>query len=80
LRLVAVDTDGVEHVAARHQSSGSATVTLGEYWVDLPIASIQEWRIETRPFDQWMEFRNISLHPDQATQVEIVTSDDAKKK
>ena len=47
----------------------------GEMYVPLPLSSLRELQYRYRPFDPWMEIRNISLHPGQATKVEIVTSE-----
>jgi hypothetical protein len=46
--------------------------------VNLPQNSIRQWQLQSRPFDQWIEIRGISLHPGQKTNVTIATSDDQK--
>jgi len=36
-------------------------------------------RLQTRPYDQWIEFRNVSLVQGTKTDVQVVTSDDSTK-
>jgi RNA polymerase sigma factor (sigma-70 family) len=78
MRLLAVDRAG--HQTPARESSGVSTTggALAEFTVRMPAASIKQWQLQTRPFNQWIEIRNISLHRGQPTSVEIVTSDDKK--
>jgi hypothetical protein len=48
----------------------------GELVVGMPLQSIREIVYSHRTFNEWIEIRNISLHPGQKTIVQIVTSDD----
>jgi hypothetical protein len=43
----------------------------------LPVDRVTEYRFQTRPFDQWIEVRYVSVHPGTVTRVEIVASDGA---
>jgi hypothetical protein len=79
VRLVAADRGGKQVVATAVSSVGDATGRMGEYSVRLPQSSISEWQVQIRPFDQWIEFRHISLHRGQKTAVQILTSDDKVK-
>lgn len=77
-RLVAIDRTG-RVVPARGTSSISGnTGFVGEFAVSLPRNSIRQWQLQSRPYDQWIEIRGISLHAGQKTNVTIVTSDDQK--
>jgi len=78
-RIVAIDRAGKTVLARSVTNAGDgATTFAGEYSVDLPLNLIQQWQLQARPFDQWIEIRGISLHPGQKTNVTIVTSDDRK--
>jgi RNA polymerase sigma factor (sigma-70 family) len=80
VRLVVIDRSGRKHVASGYSSArngGSSYVC--EYGVDVPVNSIKECQLQTRPYDQWIEIRNISLHPGQITDVQTATSDSPPK-
>ncbi|MGD0767710.1 MAG: sigma-70 family RNA polymerase sigma factor [Tepidisphaeraceae bacterium] len=76
VRLVAIDRAGNIIPAAGTHTAGNDSSFVGEYLVTLPPDSIRQWQLQTRPFDQWIEIRGISLHPNQKTTVTTVTSDD----
>jgi hypothetical protein len=79
-RLVAIDRNGREHPASGYTSASSRTGLVCEFGVrGVSVNSIKEWRLQTRPYDQWIEIRNISLHSGQITNVQVVTSDSAQK-
>lgn len=67
-RLVAVTTDGREQASliAYQGNNGSAVFR------NLPVSSISELRFQVRPYD-WVEFKNVSLHPGKKTQVDVVS-------
>ena len=62
-RLIAVDTNGVEHVPP---SSKNAPIDKSEAWTctftGVPLASLAEFRIQVRPI-HWVEFRDLPLEP-----------------
>lgn len=76
-RWVAMDTDGHEHQAWMRSMQSSPSGTTGELEADVPIQSLASLAFQERPYSQWLEIRNISLHPGQQTNVDIRTSDDA---
>ena len=78
IRLVAIDRTGRQTPAQGWSSVGNTGGSIGEYSVHVPPSSIKQWQLQTRPYNQWIEIRNISLHRGQSTSVEIVTSDDKK--
>jgi hypothetical protein len=75
VRMVAVDDAGNEHPALTETTISDGTTTIGQFFSELPRASIKKWEFQTRPFDQWIEIRHVALRPGQKTQVQIVTSD-----
>ena len=75
-RLLAIDNSGRQIIAEGVGGAGSNSGSVEEYTVKLPRASISQWQLQARPFNQWIEIRNISLRRDQLTSVKIVTSDD----
>ena len=78
-RVIAVDTGGQEHTAARTEGSvvGDAK-QLASTFQNLPLKQIKEVRFQARPY-QLVEFRNVSLHPGRKTDVPIVLSADSEK-
>jgi RNA polymerase sigma factor (sigma-70 family) len=82
-RMVAIDLAGKEHAMTSRSSitsGGQASrIHSGEYAVHLPAAQIREFRFQSRPYNQWIEIRNISLNLGQETQVQVVTSDSPAK-
>jgi RNA polymerase sigma factor (sigma-70 family) len=76
LRLVAVDRSGRQTVAQGGFGMWQSGSSMLEFTVRLTAGSISAWKLQTRTYDQWIEFRNISLHRDQTSFVEVVTSDD----
>jgi RNA polymerase sigma factor (sigma-70 family) len=79
VRLVAVDSANREIPATTMSLMSDGNAVMGEFRSDLPLAVIKQWKLQTRPFDQWIEIRHISLHPGRQTNVQIVTSDDPAK-
>ncbi|MGD0140806.1 MAG: sigma-70 family RNA polymerase sigma factor [Tepidisphaeraceae bacterium] len=76
VRLVAIDRAGNIIPAAGTHTAGNDSSFVGEYFVMLPPNSIRQWQMQTRPFNQWIEIRGISLHPGVKANVTTVTSDD----
>jgi hypothetical protein len=76
LRLVAIDHTGKLVPATGSGCASTDSTYVGEYSVALPQNSIRQWQLQTRPFNQWIEIRGISLHPGQKTTVTTATSDD----
>jgi hypothetical protein len=63
LRLLAVDTNGVEHPHTHESTSRNKKSSLWTYsFRDVPLYSIGEIRVEVRPI-HWIEFRDIALKP-----------------
>lgn len=62
-RLIAVDTDGVEHAANSAQGSPVEKVTLWSYTFDqLPLSRVREFQMQVRPVS-WVAFANVALKP-----------------
>lgn len=75
VRLVAIDYSGRETVAEFGNMVSNGAGTMSQYSIVLAPHLIRQWRLESRPFNQWIEFRNISLHRGQKTDPKISTSD-----
>lgn len=62
-RVVAVDTNGVEHSAFRGTSTSVENVSLfTATFHELSLAAVKEFHLQVRPI-HWVEFRKIALHP-----------------
>ncbi len=62
-RLIAVDTNGVEHAAHGTQGTPIEKVTLWTATFDrLPFDQLQEFRLQVRPL-HWIEFPDVALQP-----------------
>lgn len=73
-RLLAVTSDGNEHVAwlGAIGDKGAAV-----FW-HVSLSSIEELRLQIRPYT-WVEFKNISLQPEQETDVKVISSGSSDK-
>ncbi len=60
-RIVAVDTNGVEHPETSRTGIPSETTATWTYTFRLPLAQIKEFRAQVRPL-HWVEFRDVALH------------------
>jgi hypothetical protein len=78
MRLVAIDRAGHQIPADGWSSVGGSGGLAAEYAVRLPVASIKQWEMQSRPLNQWIEIRNVSLHRGQPSSVKIATSDDKR--
>jgi hypothetical protein len=47
---------------------------------DTDPAAIESFRVETRPYDAWVEFRDVATEPGMATKPQVVTSEPAAGK
>jgi prepilin-type processing-associated H-X9-DG protein len=75
VRLAAVDVNNVEHPPGSRSGSGSAAgLSQIQVEFDLPLDDIAAFDRQIRPV-AWVEFRNVSLRPGGAQQVEIVTTE-----
>lgn len=63
LRLVAVDSDEVEHTPVRSYSSGVRDYVQLEVEFGFPLAKLKEFRLKSRPFE-WVDFADVSLKPE----------------
>jgi hypothetical protein len=78
LRLCARDAGGKTRVALRFQCRGEgppAPTECGFLFEDAAPADLQEFWIERRTVDEWIEFRNVAFESGLKTEVKIVTSD-----
>ena len=62
LRLVAMDSEGVEHAPVRSQGAGVRDYVQSEVEFDIPLAKLKEFRLQSRPFE-WVNFEDVSLDP-----------------
>ena len=60
VRLVAVDLQGIEHTPKRTQTGSVATISQLDAEFKLPLATIKEFRLQTRPFES-VSFEAIPL-------------------
>jgi len=74
-RVVAVNRAGQVREARVRRMVGSGQISSGEYAVPFARKDLKELQYQTRPYDQWMEIRNVCLDPAKPTKVEVVTSD-----
>ncbi len=59
-RIVAVDTNGVEHGEAAGYSTPGPKAATWTYEFGLPLAQVKEFRAQIRPL-HWVEFRDVAL-------------------
>lgn len=79
LRVIAVDHAGKEITSGRSESSGNGLVNqLSVYFLGKTVADLEGYRVQVRPY-HWVEFRNVSLYPQQFSRVEIEHEDVEKK-
>jgi hypothetical protein len=74
-RVVAVDRNGQERVARIRQMVTSGGIVSGEYSLPVARKDLKELLYQTRPYDQWIEIRNVCVDPTKPTKVEVVSSD-----
>src|ERR1019366_5401812 len=80
-RLVALDAKNIVHQSMDVQSNGNMLFQTTKFrFRSLKREDVMEYQITTRPYDRWVEFRNVSTQPGVLTDVEVQTSDDAAKK
>jgi RNA polymerase sigma factor (sigma-70 family) len=78
-RVIVIDTSGAAHDVIPQQMSDNGKTQNFTYVVPaVPLAKVKEIQVQTRPFDQWVEFRNVCIDPKQHTDLTIATSDDAQ--
>ncbi len=77
VQLIATTNDGKSILGKHEFASSLEKMTMYEYrFPNLSIENMMEYRFESRPFDQWAEFQNVSLIPDVKSDFKIITSDD----
>lgn len=79
VRLVAVDKDGVEHVAETGSGGGMSDYVLKEFrFKSLMPEQIEHWQLQARARKrESIEFMNVSLEKDQETSVQMVNIQEA---
>jgi len=75
-QLVAETTKGdlVANSAGESNSTGGIRLSVFTFR-NLRLREIKQFRFQTRGYDKWIEFRNVSLEPGKTTKVETVTSE-----
>lgn len=75
-RYVLTDVAGKEHPSNRVAGTSDENVqTRTVSFAQVRLQDVAKVRVDERPYDQWIEFRNISLLPGIATKPEVTTSD-----
>jgi RNA polymerase sigma factor (sigma-70 family) len=72
--LTAIDLNGNAHMAGTNTDGGFLTQNTTATFHGLQLARAKEFRFRSRPYDRWVEFKNVSLTPGQITNVEIQTN------
>lgn len=74
VRILAIDHEGKPHKSGRSSGMGvdDKHNMLTATFIDLPLSKVKEFRVESRP-TQWVEWRNISVNPDEKTRTETPT-------
>jgi hypothetical protein len=63
VRVIAVDTNGVEHVGSNGAGTPVQNTSILSYsFSKLPLTKVKDFRLQARPV-YWVEFRNIALEP-----------------
>jgi hypothetical protein len=75
-KWVGIDAAGREHDPRSTSMTGSLFGATGSLEFQAPSDSLKTLEIRQRPYDQWMEIRNVSLYAGELKPVEVVTSDD----
>lgn len=77
-RLLALDINGnrLEVTAVRITNDGQ--IQKGEFTLPVPLNMLKSIELQTRPFDQWIEFRDVCMDPAHPTHPTIVTSDETQ--
>ena len=71
-RIVAIGADGREHIATSAQWGGGGKLyQITSTFDKLPLKDVKTFRFQTRPYE-WVEFRNVSLHAGEKTNVEVI--------
>src|SRR5262249_54077416 len=74
----------VTHSTGHQRAANIATMTssqngtMAEYVLPGRVKNFKSCVLQTRPFDQWVEIRNVPLNSGKATNLEIKTSDNPK--
>jgi hypothetical protein len=74
-RLLVLDKAGHQEVAQSGGSAGGGSTMAGTYNTSFPPANIKQFLYQSRPFDQWIEIRNVCIDPAHPTQPTVATSD-----
>jgi len=77
-RMIVEDIDGKSQNPNSVRGQWSTSGATQEFAVPLPLARIKRVRVEFRPFDQWITFKNVCVDPKNPTQVKIETSDETQ--
>ena len=73
-KVVAVDMNGQEHPAAYRGAGLGKFFRQSNVEFDIPATEIDRIEFRTRPYDQWVEFKNITLVPDKNNGFEVTSS------
>src|SRR5688572_28918994 len=72
--IVVIDTNGQEHKPDSIASSMGKGFRQTDVQFPLAVGEIDRIEFRTRPFDQWVEFKNVSLAPDQNAGFAVTSS------
>jgi RNA polymerase sigma factor (sigma-70 family) len=79
VRLIARTKSGNTLEFSAGTISAAGNVTMTDAGLTAPMNEIKSIELQTRRYNQWIEIRHISLHADQKTNVQIITSDQTQK-
>jgi hypothetical protein len=74
-RVVAVDRTGQMRGASIRRMASTGAIVSGEYVIPFARTDLKELQFQTRPYDQWIEIRNVCVDPAKPTKVEVGSSD-----
>jgi hypothetical protein len=75
MRVVVVDRAGQVRNAQIRQLTTAGKLATAEYNVPVARKDLEEMQFQTRPYDQWLEIRNVCVDPAKPTKVETASSD-----
>ena len=73
-QIVAIDVNGQEHPGSYSSSAHGKFFRQSNVEFDLPANEIDRIEFRTRPYDQWVEFKNVTLVPGQNLGFEVTSS------
>jgi hypothetical protein len=73
-QIVAIDVNGQEHPGSYSGSAMGKFFRQSNVEFDVPTSEIDRIEFRTRPYDQWVEFKNVTLVPGQNLGFQVTSS------